>query len=198
MVWRENLITTPIPVPIPRNSPLRPRRGSSAGSRGHGRSTRAHGSSNLRGRSRSRSRSPSSSYPSYPFSSTVPASSSSAPTSKLSIPSKTGSVLRRERFLFDDVLAGPYANRDLTVFMRKRCRQALSAGDDLAVLCLACGESAGSTSLQPISELPLEPSVGLLLGSGGGSGLLHALVSELLRCLGGNSEKWLQVRCLVI
>lgn len=194
-MWRENIITTPIPVPIPRNSPLRRRRGSSSGgSRGLGRSSGSHGNKSLRGRSRSRSRSPSSSYPSYPFSSTVPSSSSSAAAPSSNIPSKSGSVLRRERFLFDDVLAGPYANRDLTVFVRKRCRQALSAGDDMAVLCLACGESVGSTSLQSISELPLEPSVGLLLGSGGGSGLLHAVVSEVLRCLGGHSEKSLQVR----
>jgi hypothetical protein len=122
-------------------------------------------------------------------------SSSFSAAHRSTIPSKSGSVLRRERFLFDDVLAGPYANRDLAIFVRKRCRQALSAGDDLAVLCLACGETAGSTcSLQSISELPLEPSVGLLLGSGGGSGLLHAVVSEVLRCMGGHSEKSLQVR----
>ena len=189
-MWRENVITTPIPVSIPRNSPLRRRRGSSSGQRGLS-------SKSLRGRSRSRSRSPSASYPSYPFSSTAPplSSSSFSAAHRSTIPSKSGSVLRRERFLFDDVLAGPYANRDLAIFVRKRCRQALSAGDDLAVLCLACGETAGSTcSLQSISELPLEPSVGLLLGSGGGSGLLHAVVSEVLRCMGGHSEKSLQVR----
>lgn len=132
---------------------------------------------NQLGRGRSRSRSPSRSFPSYPFSST---SVAEAPSSA----SNTGSVLRRERFLFDDVLAGPYALRDLTAAVRTRCRKAMQVGDDMVLLCLACGEKPSLSSSTMENGLDVEPSVALLLGSGGGSGLLHTVVTEILRFIG--------------
>lgn len=79
------------------------------------------------------------------------------------------SVLRRERFNFDDVFAGNSALGRLAAFTRQRTRKALETGRNLTFLCLACGDA-------PAGDI--EPTVAMLLGNSGGTGLLSQVVDE--------------------
>jgi hypothetical protein len=89
--------------------------------------------------------------------------------------SARNTVLRRERFAFDDVFHGPTADGRLAMFCRQRARKALEGGRNLAFLCLGCGDApAGGDSA-------VEPPVSALLGGGGGTGLISSVVDEVFR-----------------
>lgn len=86
-----------------------------------------------------------------------------------------GSVLRRERFGFDDVFAGQTAEGRLYFYARQRARKALECGHNLAFLSLACGDALAH------DQAGVEPPVSVLLGSGGGTGLISSTIDEIFR-----------------
>lgn len=89
--------------------------------------------------------------------------------------SSRNTVLRRERFAFDDVFSGLTADGRLAMYSRQRARKALEGGRNLTILCVGCGDvpSAG--------ESAVEPPVRTLLGGGGGTGLISSVVDEIFR-----------------
>jgi hypothetical protein len=88
-------------------------------------------------------------------------------------PTTENSILRRERFLFDDVFIGHAALNRLAYYTRQRTRKALESANNLVFTCLGCGDS--------VSEFAVEPPVGLLLGNGGGTGLISSCIDEIFR-----------------
>lgn len=84
-------------------------------------------------------------------------------------------VLRRERFAFDDVFTGPTADGRLAMLCRQRTRKALEGAHNLAFLCLGCGDAPSA------GESAVEPPVSTLLGGGGGTGLISSVVDEIFR-----------------
>ena len=82
-------------------------------------------------------------------------------------------VLRRERFAFDDIFSGINAAGRLSMFAAQRTRKALESGRDLVFLCLGCGNLPNGN----ISAL--EPPISTLLGGAGGTGLVSSVVQEV-------------------
>lgn len=89
--------------------------------------------------------------------------------------SKRNTVLRRERFSFDDVFSGLTAQGRLAFFTRQRARKALETAHNLVFLCLGCGDNA------PAGGSSVEPPISVLLGGGGGTGLISSVVDEIFR-----------------
>jgi len=85
------------------------------------------------------------------------------------------STLRRERYCFDDIYAGPDAISRLYAYTRKRTKAALLSGRGLAFLCLAGGECVSRNTVS------LEPTVSLVVGDSGGHGLMSAVVEEIFK-----------------
>ena len=90
---------------------------------------------------------------------------------------KERSVLRRERFQFDDVYAGLGAADKLFAVMRKRVRRAISLNRSLVYLGLSCGETVAEC------KSALEPPLALVFGDRGGVGALSVTVDELFNTL---------------
>ena len=88
---------------------------------------------------------------------------------------KRNTVLRRERFAFDDVFVGQTALGRLAFFTRQRARKALETAHNLNFICLGCGDAL------PASGTSVEPPIGVLLGGGGGTGLISSVVDEIFR-----------------
>lgn len=82
------------------------------------------------------------------------------------------SVLRRERFIFDDVFAGLRASDRMYLYMRQRTRKALECARNVVFLSLGCGE---------VLEGSVEPTVSVLLGNGGGTGIISNVIDEIFR-----------------
>jgi len=83
------------------------------------------------------------------------------------------SVLRRERFGFDDVFLGPTALGRLSMYTRQRTRKALESAHNVVFMCLGCGDVT--------NEQSMEPPLSLLLGGGGGTGLISSAIDEIFR-----------------
>ena len=99
-------------------------------------------------------------------------------SSKAAPHSSHATVMRRERFSFDDVLVGPGARDHLSSYARHRARRALASGRGLVFLCLACGDSPRQA---------LEPPLALVLGEAGGRGLGSVVVDEIFSFLSPSS-----------
>lgn len=83
-------------------------------------------------------------------------------------------TLRRERFLFHDVFAGPQAHLRSNAYCRHRVRKALFAGQNLVFNLIAAGESSAHR---------LEPPMQVLLGDAGGQGLISQALEEVFQSL---------------
>jgi len=79
-------------------------------------------------------------------------------------------TLRREKFSFDSIMAGPTSTSHLETYIRHRTKRALLAGKGITTIALACGEETKGI---------LEPPVALVLGEGGGQGMAGAIVEEV-------------------
>ena len=98
----------------------------------------------------------------------------------------TNSVLRRERFIFDDVFVGKDAMIRLSVFIRQKTRLCLESARNMVIISVGCGDvSSLSSSSLVSSPLPptscVEPPVSLLIGGEGGSGLISTALDEIFR-----------------
>jgi len=96
----------------------------------------------------------------------------------------TASTLRRERFSFDDIYAGPSAFDKLTSYSKLRTRQALLYHKpSLVFLTTVCGEDANIYNRRHMNTILdsnlIEPPVALVLGDGGGLGLAAVVISEI-------------------
>lgn len=91
---------------------------------------------------------------------------------------KERNILRRERFQFDEIYAGVGAHHKLYAVIRDRVKRNLSLRRNFAFVVLSCGESIDDSLLSPV-----EPSLALLFGDRGGSGLLSTVVNELFSLL---------------
>lgn len=88
-------------------------------------------------------------------------------------------ILRRERFFFDQVLAGSKGMSKLRALVRQHARHSLQAGQNLVCICTGCGES---------SPAEVEPSVTLSLGSAGGSGIVSAILDEVFKFMSSSNN----------
>jgi hypothetical protein len=88
---------------------------------------------------------------------------------------KRNTVLRRERFVFDDIFTGLTAQGRLAFFTRQRARKALETAHNLVFMCLGCGDTT------PGGGAAVEPPISVLLGGGGGTGLISSVVDEIFR-----------------
>eukprot|EP00981_Chlorochromonas_danica_P008217 scaffold2066_cov229-Ochromonas_danica.AAC.1 len=88
-------------------------------------------------------------------------------------------ILRRERFFFDQVLAGSKGMSKLRALVRQHARHSLQAGQNLVCICTGCGES---------SPTEVEPSVTLSLGSAGGSGIVSAILDEVFKFMSSSNH----------
>ena len=95
-----------------------------------------------------------------------------APNSK-----RDRSILRRERFQFDDVFAGLGAAAKLFSTMRKRVKRALTLNRSMVFLGLSCGET-----IEQCKSL-LEPPLAMVFGDRGGGGVLSVTIDELFHTL---------------
>lgn len=111
---------------------------------------------------------------SSPFASPASANRSGITVERGSSASRN-TVLRRERFSFDDIFHGPTADGRLAMYCRQRARKALEAGRNLTFLCLGCGDVPTG------GESAVEPPISTLLGGGGGTGLISSVVDEIFR-----------------
>lgn len=83
--------------------------------------------------------------------------------------SSRSTIMRRERFNFDDIFCGPSALGRMKTYVQYRTRKALIEGSNIVFLCFACG----------LSSSPLDPPLALILGSKGGSGVASMVINEL-------------------
>ena len=101
--------------------------------------------------------------------------------------SNAASVLRRERFSFDDIFAGPTAFGRLAAYTRLRVRQTLLYNKpSLVFLCVGCGEDAALYSRYQEGHphaSSIEPPAAVLLGDSGGQGLIATAVEEIFTSL---------------
>lgn len=81
-------------------------------------------------------------------------------------------VLRRERFIFDELCYGNKAYKRLHEILQLKVKQALIQSRNLVFLCTGCGE-------MPRDEL--EPPVMLALGSGGGTGIASLILTTVFK-----------------
>lgn len=100
----------------------------------------------------------------------------------------TASTLRRERFTFDDIYAGPSACERLMVYSRLRTRQALLYHKpSLVFLTTVCGEDANIYNRRHrntiIDSNTIEPPVAIVLGDNGDMGLISVVISEIFTTL---------------
>jgi len=96
----------------------------------------------------------------------------------------SSTVLRRERFIFDNgmVFVGIDAMVKLSLCIRQKTRMCLESARNLLVISLGCGESASSSIPSSRSSSTLiEPPVSLLVGGAGGSGLMSIVLEEIFR-----------------
>jgi len=107
--------------------------------------------------------------------------------------SNAASVLRRERFNFDDIYAGAGAFHRLTVYTRLRTRQTLLyKKSSLVLLCVGCGEDATLYNKyhgRDSDASSIEPPVAILMGDSGGVGLISAAVDEIFVSLPHLNDK---------
>ena len=87
---------------------------------------------------------------------------------------RSNNTLRRERFSFHDVYAGPSAIDKLDTKVRLWTRQALLSGRDLNIICCACGEEASAG---------LTPPMAMAIGDRGHAGIVPAIVEEAFNFL---------------
>ena len=90
----------------------------------------------------------------------------------------SSSVLRRERFIFDNVFVGVDAMLRLSLCIRQKTRMCLESARNLLIISLGCGKSSSSSSLEASS---IEPPVSLLVGGEGGTGLISIVLDEVFR-----------------
>ena len=93
--------------------------------------------------------------------------------------SRGASVLRRERFQFDEMFWGPTGAVRLGGNSRQRAVDAISRNTDLCFICLAAGEKGDENKTRGL----MDPPMALLLGDQGGQGLVSAIVDEIFRYL---------------
>lgn len=98
--------------------------------------------------------------------------------------SRGASVLRRERFQFDDIFWGPTGEARLGGSSRQRAVEAMIHNTDLCFLCLAAGERGDEKKTGGL----MEPPITLLLGDQGGQGLISGIVDEIFRYLGDSVQ----------
>lgn len=77
-------------------------------------------------------------------------------------------VLRRERFVFDQLLVGGNSQRALVGLARRHCRNALSTSSNCVFIC----SGVGTTNA-------IESSVTTALGTAGGTGVVAAIIEEI-------------------
>lgn len=94
------------------------------------------------------------------------------------------SVLRRERFQFDDIFWGPQGAIKLGGTSRQRAVDAITRNTDLCFICLAAGERGDKKNSRGL----MDPPMALLLGDQGGQGLVSAVVDEMFRYLGQTAQ----------
>jgi len=94
-------------------------------------------------------------------------------------------VLRRERFRFDNIIAGPGASSRLELYVRDRVHESLVANRGVTFLCLSCGEYSNQ---QPKSTGGLDPPSAIIFGEKGGCGLASVAVSEMLAVSSDGNE----------
>ena len=96
----------------------------------------------------------------------------------------SATTLRRERFTFDDIFAGPAAYGRLAVYTRLRTRQALMTRRSLTTLTVA----AGLKSVEGSGDgTTMEPPVSVVLGDAGGAGLVSTTVDEIFASMGASA-----------
>lgn len=94
--------------------------------------------------------------------------------------SRGASVLRRERFQFDEIFLGSPGVVKLGGNCRQRAVEALQQNIDLCFISLAAGDIDQARRNGSL----MEPPMALLLGDQGGQGLISAVVDEIFRYLG--------------
>jgi hypothetical protein len=94
-------------------------------------------------------------------------------------------IMRRERFNFDDIFCGPTAMSRMKAYVQQRTRKALLEGSNLAFLCFSCG----------LSTNPMEPPLAILLGAKGGSGIASMVINELFN---SSSSSHSSIPCLTM
>lgn len=87
------------------------------------------------------------------------------------------SILRRERFQFDNIYAGNGSIKKLSSIVKDRVHRAVTGNRSFVFLCLSCGE----TALDCASSL--EPPLNILYGNKGGSGVISTAVSTIMSVL---------------
>jgi len=78
-------------------------------------------------------------------------------------------IMRRERFNFDDIFCGPNAMSRMKTYVQQRTRKAILEGTNITFIGFACG----------LSNNPMEPPLAILLGASGGSGVASMVINEL-------------------
>ena len=91
----------------------------------------------------------------------------------------SSNVLRRERFIFDNVFVGVHAMLRLSLSLRQKTRICLESARNLLIISMGCGEPSSSSSSS--IALSIEPPVSLLVGGEGGTGLISIVLDEVFR-----------------
>ena len=86
------------------------------------------------------------------------------------------SMLRRERFHFNDSYVGPGGLGRLCSYARQRVKQSIQTGRGIVFTCAAAGDSDICANTAHV-----EPPVSVVLGDCGGQGLLSAVVESLFK-----------------
>ena len=89
----------------------------------------------------------------------------------------SSNVLRRERFIFDNVFVGVHAMLRLSLSLRQKTRICLESARNLLIISMGCGEPSSSSSIAS----SIEPPVSLLVGGEGGTGLISIVLDEVFR-----------------
>jgi len=87
-------------------------------------------------------------------------------------------ALRRERFVFEDIFSSPHSNLRFNVYCRYRTRSALASNTNLVFICLGSGDNSYGYP---------EPTVSLVLGERGGSGVASNIIYEIFNSSGSTS-----------